>query len=60
MTSPPLEPVADLAGYPLPEADLAKIAALLEGVREDIQKLRELDLHDDVEPILIFRVEPWT
>jgi hypothetical protein len=60
MTLPPLEPVADLAGHPLSEADLAEIASLLEGVMEDVQKLRDLDLHDDIEPILTFRVEPWT
>jgi len=26
---------------------------------EDIQRLRDLDLPDDVEPIVTFRVEPW-
>jgi hypothetical protein len=59
MMLPPLKSVAALAGYPLPEADLAEIAALLDGITEEIQKLRELDLHDDIEPNLTFRVEPW-
>jgi hypothetical protein len=59
MTLPPLGPVAELAGYPLPEADLREVASLLAGMIEDIQKLRDLDLPDDVEPILTFRVEPW-
>jgi hypothetical protein len=26
---------------------------------EDVQKLRDLDLPDDVEPILSFHVDPW-
>ncbi len=26
---------------------------------EDIQKLRDLDLPDDIEPILSFHVDPW-
>jgi len=59
MTLPPLEPIADLAGYPLPAADLAQVASVLSGMLEDIQALRDLDLPDDVEPILTFRVEPW-
>ena len=56
---PPLKPVADLAGHPLDDADLALVAGILEGIMEDIQKLRDLDLPDDVEPALTFRVEPW-
>ena len=56
---PPLGPVAELAGYPLPEADLREVASVLAGMLEDIQKLRDLDLPDDVEPVLTFRVEPW-
>jgi hypothetical protein len=56
---PPLGPVAELAGYPLPEADLREVASLLADMLEDLQKLRDLDLPDDVEPILTFRVEPW-
>ena len=59
MTLPPLKPVAELAGYPLPEADLNEVASILEGMMEDIQKLRDLDLPDDVEPILTFHVDPW-
>jgi hypothetical protein len=59
MKVPPLAPVADLAGYPLPEADLEEVASILDGIIEDIQRLRDLDLPDDVEPILTFRVEPW-
>ncbi len=59
MTLPPLDPVAELAGYPLSEADLKEVASVLASVFEDIQKLRDLDLPDDVEPILTFRVEPW-
>ena len=59
MKLPPLNSVAELAGYSISEADLAQIAVLLEGITDEIQKLRELDLQDDVEPILTFRVEPW-
>jgi hypothetical protein len=51
--------VAELASYPLPEADLKQVASILEGMMEDIQKLRDLDLPDDVEPILTFQVHPW-
>ncbi len=60
MTSPLLGPVAELAGYQLLEDELAATASLLDGVMEDIQRLRDLDLPDDIEPILTFRVEPWT
>ncbi len=49
-----------LAGHPLPAADLAEVASILDGMMEDIQKLRDLDLPEDVEPILEFRVEPWS
>jgi hypothetical protein len=59
MTLPALNPVADLAGYSLPEADLEQVASILGAIMEDIQQLRDLDLPDDVEPILAFRVEPW-
>jgi hypothetical protein len=59
MTLPALAPTADLAGYPLSPADLAQVASILDGIMEDIRKLRELDLPDDVEPILTFRVKPW-
>jgi hypothetical protein len=54
-----LAAVADLAGYPLSAADLEEVAAILTGMMADIQMLRDLDLPDDVEPILTFRVEPW-
>jgi len=54
-----LAAVAHLAGYPLSAADLAQVASLLEGIMEDVRKLRALDLPDDLEPILTFRVEPW-
>jgi hypothetical protein len=59
MTLPPLSPVAALAGYQLLDDELAAAASLLSGVMEDIKRLRELDLPDDVEPILVFRLEPW-
>ena len=59
MTASELAAVADLAGYSLSAADLAEVATILTGMIEDIQRLRELDLPDDVEPILTFRVEPW-
>lgn len=54
-----LAAVAHLAGYPLLAADLEEVAAILTGMMADIQLLRDLDLPDDVEPILTFRVEPW-
>lgn len=59
MALPPLKHVAELAGYPLPETDLKQVASILEGMMEDVQKLRDLDLPDDVEPILSFQVDPW-
>ncbi|PYM31425.1 MAG: hypothetical protein DME15_17700 [Candidatus Rokuibacteriota bacterium] len=59
MRLPSLAPVADLAGYPLSVADLAEVASILESIMEDIEALRALDLADDLEPILSFRVEPW-
>jgi hypothetical protein len=59
MTALELAAVADLAGYPLSTADLEEVAAILIGMMEDIQWLRDLDLPDDVEPIVTFRVEPW-
>lgn len=59
MTLPPLKHMAELAGYPLSEADLEQVASILEGMMEDIQRLRDLDLPDDVEPILRFHIDPW-
>jgi hypothetical protein len=59
ITLPPLKPLAELAGYPLLDDELAEIASLLDGMMEDIQKLRDLDLPEDVEPVVTFRVEPW-
>lgn len=59
MRLPSLAPVADLAGYPLSAVDLEQVAAILEGIMADIETLRALDLPDDLEPILTFRVEPW-
>ena len=59
MTPTELAAVADLAGYPLSKTDLEAVASILAGMMEDIQALRDLDLPDDIEPILGFRVEPW-
>lgn len=59
MRLPSLAPVADLAGCQLSEADLEQVASILDGIMEDIQNLRDLDLPDDLEPILTFRVERW-
>src|SRR5947208_1913101 len=42
-----------------PADHLAQVASILAGITEDIEKLRALDLPDDLEPILTFRVEPW-
>jgi hypothetical protein len=55
-----LAPVARLAGHPLSDAELEEVAAILSGMLDDLRELRELDLPDDVEPVLTFRVEPWT
>ena len=55
-----LAAVAELAGYPLSAADLEAIAGILTSMQQDIETLRGLDVPDDVEPILTFRVEPWT
>jgi hypothetical protein len=54
-----LAAVADLAGYPLSPAELDAVASILGGMLEDLQALRDLDLPDDVEPVVTFRVEPW-
>jgi Asp-tRNA(Asn)/Glu-tRNA(Gln) amidotransferase C subunit len=54
-----LAAVANLAGYPLSAADLEQVAPILADIMEDIEKLRALDLPDDVEPILTFGVAPW-
>jgi hypothetical protein len=54
-----LAAVADLAGYPLSATDLDEVATILTGMLEDLRTLRDLDLPDDVEPILMFRVEAW-
>ena len=59
MSEPNLEAIAALAGHPLPASDLAEVAAILDAMADDIKALRELELPDDVEPILAFRVEPW-
>jgi hypothetical protein len=59
MSAAELAAVAALAGFPLSAPDLEAVAAILAGMTEDIQALRDLDLPDDVEPILTFRVEPW-
>jgi hypothetical protein len=59
MKAQELAAVANLAGHPLSAADLEEVAGILTGMMEDIQALRDLDLPDDVEPILTFRVEPW-
>ena len=55
-----LAAVAELAAYPLSSADLEAVAGTLASMQQDIQTLRNLELPDDVEPVLIFRVEPWT
>ena len=55
-----LGPVADLAGYPLSDPDLEQVASILDGILEGVRVLRALDLPDDIEPIITFRVEPWT
>ena len=55
-----LAAVAALAGYPLDAADLEQVAGILAAMEQDVQTLRDLDLPDDVEPILTFHVEPWT
>jgi Asp-tRNA(Asn)/Glu-tRNA(Gln) amidotransferase C subunit len=60
MTPSELAAIARLAGYPLSEGDLEEVAAILGGIMEDVRQLRDLDLPDDVEPMLTFRVEPWT
>jgi hypothetical protein len=59
MPLPPLRPVADLAGYPLSDGELKEVAAILDGMMADVQALRDLELPDEVEPIITFRVEPW-
>ena len=60
MSASELAVVADLAGYPLSPTELDEVGAILAGMTEDIRALRDLDIADDVEPILTFRVEPWS
>jgi Asp-tRNA(Asn)/Glu-tRNA(Gln) amidotransferase C subunit len=60
MTAAELRAVAALAGYAVSTAELEQVAALLAGMMDDIQRLRDLDIPDDVEPIITFRAEPWT
>ena len=60
MDAAALAAIADLAGYPLSATALEEVAAILGPMMEDIQVLRDLELPDDVEPILTFRVEPWS
>ena len=55
-----LAAVAELAGYRLSEPDLERVASLLDGMVEDIQRLRDVPLPDELEPVLGFRLEPWT
>jgi hypothetical protein len=59
MRASDLAAVADLAGHPLSAPDLEEVAAILGGMMADVQRLRDLDLPEEVEPILTFRVEPW-
>jgi hypothetical protein len=54
-----LAAVAALAGHPLSARELDDVAAILAGMMDDLQALRDLELPEDVEPILGFRVEPW-
>jgi hypothetical protein len=59
MNAVDLTAVAELAGHPLSRAELEEVAAILAGMMEDVQVLRDLDLPEDVEPTLGFRLEPW-
>lgn len=54
-----LAPVNALAGHPVPDSDLEQVVSILRGIMADIQALRDLDLPDDLEPILSFHIEPW-
>ena len=54
-----LAAVAALAGRSLSPAELEEVATILTGMMQDLQALRDLDLPDDVEPIVTFRVESW-
>jgi hypothetical protein len=54
-----LAPVAHLAGHSLSAAELEEVAAILTAMMQDLEALRDLELPDDVEPIMTFRVEPW-
>ena len=59
MQADDLAPVAELAGYPLSARELEEVAAILAPMLEDLEALRAMNLPDDVEPILTFRVDPW-
>ena len=54
-----LAPVADFAGHALSAGELDEVAAILTAMMQDLQVLRDLELPDDVEPIVTFHVEPW-
>ncbi|GEM_PF-5012241 len=50
---------ADLAGHPLSREDLDAVRRFFELYLAEIQRLRELDLPDDIEPVTQVRMEPW-
>jgi hypothetical protein len=59
MRADDLAAVAELAGYPLSAHELEEVAAILAPMLDDLEALRAMDLPDEVEPILTFRVDPW-
>ncbi|MFQ5930882.1 MAG: hypothetical protein ACE5MM_00595 [Nitrospiraceae bacterium] len=54
-----LRSVLELAGYSLSDEDLEKVRIFLVDYLEEIDKLRELVLPDDIEPVTQFRMERW-
>lgn len=54
-----LRSVLELAGYSLSDEDLEKVRIFLVDYLDEIDKLRELVLPDDIEPVTQFRMERW-
>ncbi len=51
--------VAELAGHSLSGGDLEKVRVFLAEYLEEVRKLREVDLPDDIEPVTQLRMERW-
>jgi hypothetical protein len=55
-----LRSMATYAGLEISEEDARAVATLLGEYHAEIQKLRELVLPDDLEPVVHYAIEPWS